>query len=93
MPELDENLKLNSNFDMMLDQVKRGQKTIGNKEGANPLIVGPVTLVERSTRNGDFDKLVNSILPGYLELFAEFKKLGVTEVCVHEPSLVLSDTD
>lgn len=77
---------------MLLDQVKRGQSVVG-KAKANPILVGPVTLVERATKNGDFTKFVNEILPGYVELFNEFKKLGVTEVCMHEPSVVLSDTE
>lgn len=91
VPELD-GCKPHSNFDLLLDQVKLGQDAIGKKK-AVPLIVGPVTLVERSSKTENHDDLVKKIVPLYKELLQSMKGLDVTEVCIHEPSVVLSNSN
>jgi 5-methyltetrahydropteroyltriglutamate--homocysteine methyltransferase len=90
VPELD-GCKPTANFDEYLSRVRLGQQTIG-KDKAVPYVVGPVTLVERASKTEDLDTIVNRLIPVYNELFVELKKLGVNEVCVHEPSVVLSNT-
>lgn len=56
-------------------------------------ISGPLTYVRLARCKTPLGEMVGRILPAYNELFQALAKLGVPEVQMHEPALVLSDGD
>ncbi len=88
VPEIDETVTPHANFDDFLALVKRAAM-LG--ERAVPIIIGPVTLLRLSQLAVDMSAVLEALLPLYVQLLAELKALGVVEVQLHEPVLVLSD--
>ncbi len=89
-PELDAALTPEANFADFLELVQRAQGVLGRR--AVPIVVGPVTLLRlaRLEADADFTTWLAALLPLYAQLLAELKALGVPEVQMHEPALVLS---
>ncbi|MGK7952490.1 MAG: 5-methyltetrahydropteroyltriglutamate--homocysteine S-methyltransferase [Xenococcaceae cyanobacterium] len=90
VPEIDNNITPKADFTDFIEIVTRGQKVLGNK--AVPIILSPVTLLHLSRLSGvDLGELIGLLLPLYRSLLTELKALGIKEVQLHEPALVLGD--
>lgn len=90
VPEIDNNIIPQADFTEFIEIVSRGHKILGNK--AVPIILSPVTLLRLSRLSGvDFKNFLNLLLPLYRSLLTELKALGIEEVQLHEPVLVLGD--
>lgn len=92
VPEIAEET-LSADFNDFLERVGRAQKILGNR--AIPIVLGPCTLLRLSKLepNIDIDKLVSKLIPLYINLLTDLKNLGVEEVQIHEPALVLGDAN
>jgi 5-methyltetrahydropteroyltriglutamate--homocysteine methyltransferase len=90
VPEIDNNITPKADFTDFIDIVKRGQAILGNK--AVPIIISPVTLLRLSRLSGvELGEFIGLLLPLYRSLLTELKTLGIEEVQLHEPALVLGD--
>jgi 5-methyltetrahydropteroyltriglutamate--homocysteine methyltransferase len=90
VPEIDNNIIPKADFTDFIDIVKRGQTILGNK--AVPIILSPFTLLRLSRLEGvELGEFLNLLLPSYRSLLTELKALGIEEVQLHEPALVLGD--
>ena len=90
VPEIDNNITPEADFRDFIEIVTRGQKVLGNK--AVPIILSPVTLLRLSRLSGvDLGKFIGLLLPLYRSLLTELKALGIEEIQLHEPALVLGD--
>ncbi len=90
VPEIDNNITPETDFTDFIEIVTRGQKILGNK--AVPIILSPVTLLRLSRFSGvDLGEFIGLLLPLYRSLLTELKALGIEEVQIHEPALVLGD--
>jgi len=78
-----------ADFSDFLNTVKRAQSVVGNR--AVPIILGPITLLRLSRLNLDWGEAVSQLRDRYVTLLNELKKLGVSEVQLHEPALVFGD--
>ncbi|GMH38377.1 hypothetical protein BSKO_06261 [Bryopsis sp. KO-2023] len=92
VPELSEASQPKPDFSMFIEKVKRSQALLG-KEKAVPMVFGPVSYVKLANSKVALDEMVSRLLPAYTKLFEELKALGVPEVQMHEPALVLSDAN
>ena len=96
VPEVDDTTNIQPNFSQFLSDVKRGIDHLG-KDRAAPVLLGPVTLVKlvHYKEGGILSlqrlALLDSIIPPYRSLIKELVQMGVTELQVHEPALVLED--
>ena len=54
-------------------------------------MLGPITLLRLSRLETDFDEILAKLLPLYSSLLTELQGLGVAEVQLHEPALVMSE--
>ncbi|HHP7230578.1 MAG TPA: 5-methyltetrahydropteroyltriglutamate--homocysteine S-methyltransferase [Xenococcaceae cyanobacterium] len=90
VPEIDSGIIPKADFTDFIETVKRGQTILGNK--AIPIILSPVTLLRLSRLSGvDLGEFLSLLLPLYRSLLTELKALGIEEVQLHEPALVLGD--
>ncbi len=89
VPEIEAGLTPAAHFDDFLDTVKRAQSVLG--ERAVPIVLGPVTFLRLARLSQDFPTALQSLLPVYSQLLGQLKALGVPEVQLHEPVLVLGD--
>ncbi|MDI9638018.1 5-methyltetrahydropteroyltriglutamate--homocysteine S-methyltransferase [Geitlerinema splendidum] len=89
VPEIDQRLQP-ANFDDFLETVRRAQALLG--ERAVPIVLGPLTLLRLSRLELNLEQAVSHLLDRYLLLLSKLKSLGVVEVQIHEPALVLGDT-
>ncbi|GAB4336644.1 MAG: hypothetical protein OHK0047_26110 [Leptolyngbyaceae cyanobacterium] len=80
-----------ANFSDFLDTVQRAQRVLGDR--AVPMVLGPLTLLRLSRLEMNLEQAVADLGDRYLVLLRELKNLGVAEVQIHEPALVLGDTD
>lgn len=87
VPELTDASTPQPDWTPVLEKVKRAQDAIG-AESAVPIVVGPNTFV--ALASGSFDKaaFVQKLVPHYVALLEELKKLGVPEVQVKCPLLL-----
>jgi 5-methyltetrahydropteroyltriglutamate--homocysteine methyltransferase len=88
-PEIDAGLAPQADFDDFLALVREAQAVLG--ERAVPVVLGPVTLLCLARLSVDFGGMLVMLLPLYRRLLDALKTLGVTEVQLHEPALVLGD--
>ncbi len=90
VPEIDNNITPKADFADFIEIVTRGQKVLGNK--AVPIILSPFTLLRLSRLEGvELGDFLSLLLPLYRSLLTELKALGIEEVQLHEPALVLGD--
>ncbi|MEG4810178.1 5-methyltetrahydropteroyltriglutamate--homocysteine S-methyltransferase [Microcoleus sp. F8-D3] len=80
-----------ADFSDFLETVQRAKATLG--ERAVPIVLGPCTLLRLSRLDGAMDDSLAQLLPRYMELLTQLKALGVAEVQIHEPALVLGDAN
>jgi 5-methyltetrahydropteroyltriglutamate--homocysteine methyltransferase len=90
VPEIDPVLQP-ADFSDFLETVHRAQTLLG--ERAVPIVLGPLTLVRLSRLALNLEQAVSCLLDRYLVLLSELKNLGVVEVQIHEPALVLGDAN
>ncbi|MEH2080327.1 MAG: 5-methyltetrahydropteroyltriglutamate--homocysteine S-methyltransferase [Nostoc sp.] len=90
VPEIAEET-LPSDFSDFLEQVSRAQKILGKR--AIPIVLGPCTLLRLSKLSLNIQQAVSKLIPLYINLLTELKNLGVEEVQIHEPALVLGDAN
>ncbi|AFZ18864.1 5-methyltetrahydropteroyltriglutamate--homocysteine S-methyltransferase [Allocoleopsis franciscana] len=88
VPEISAQL-LSADFSDVLETVHRAQQILGQR--AVPIILGPVTLLRLSRLEVPISELVSPLCDRYLNLLLALKPLGVEEVQIHEPALVLGD--
>ncbi|MGQ9866541.1 MAG: 5-methyltetrahydropteroyltriglutamate--homocysteine S-methyltransferase [Pseudanabaenaceae cyanobacterium] len=88
VPEISETLQP-ADFGDFLATVQRAQTLLGDR--AVPIILGPVTLLRLSRVDRNLDPVEKQLGDRYLLLLQELQKLGVAEVQIHEPALVLGD--
>lgn len=88
VPEIDAEIEPQADFSDFSEIVQRAQSHLGKR--AVPIVLSPVTLVSLSRRSGDFNDDLAKLLPLYSQLLEELKALGVTEVQLHDPMLVVS---
>ncbi len=89
VPEVDANLQPEPDFADFLDSVRRAREVLG--ERAVPIVLGPVTLLRLSRLETGLEEVLEGLLPLYDELLRRLQELGVPEVQMHEPALVLDD--
>ncbi len=90
VPEIDSGIIPKADFTDFIETVKRGQAILGNK--AVPIILSPVTFLRLSRLSEvDLKEFLSLLLPLYRSLLTELKALGIEEVQIHEPALVLGD--
>lgn len=97
VPEVDDTTKVDADLSDFIADVKRGLETLG-ASCATPVILGPVSivrLVKFANVNNAFnaEKLLAELLPIYKKLLQDLGALGVTEVQIHEPTLVFGETE
>jgi len=88
VPEIDADTSPQADFGDFIETVKWAQSPLA--ERATPAILSPVTLLSLSRRSGELDADLDKLLPLYANLFSQLKALGITEVQIHEPILVVS---
>ena len=88
-PENTSDVNLQANFGSFLETVKLAREQLG--ERAVPIVLGPITLLRLSRLETDFDEILAKLLPLYSSLLTELQGLGVAEVQLHEPALVMSE--
>lgn len=91
VPELDANTSPEPHFDDFLDMIQFAQDKV-DKDRVVPNVLGPVTYVRIAKLTGITRlDMLNKILPLYVQLLDALKIMGVPEVQIHEPALVLGD--
>lgn len=91
VPELGKAIAPTADFADFIALVERAREEIG--ERSVPLVIGPITLLALSRFEGDLAAAAGDLAPRYIELLRTLVELGVTEVQLHEPILVLSGSE
>ncbi len=91
VPEWEADLEPQANFDDVLATVRRAREVLGDR--AVPIVLGPVTFLRLARLEVPFEAALEKLLPLYRELLEALKGLGVAEVQIHEPALVLGDAE
>ncbi len=89
VPEIDADAEPSGNWGDFITLVKKAQTILGDR--AVPIIIGPWTLLNLSRLSADFQDVFQKLLPQYVTLLNALAALGVKEVQIHEPALVLPD--
>lgn len=89
VPEISAQLQP-TNFNPVLATVKRAQQILGKR--ATPIILGPMTLLRLSRLDMPISEIIRPLCDRYVNLLQALKPLGVENVQIHEPALVLGDT-
>ena len=94
VPELTNDIAPSANFADFYEQIAIAQNTAG-KERIAPIVVGPVTYVRvaKIAEGSDYTTIINKLLPLYVELLKGLKDMGVPEVQMHEPALVITGAE
>lgn len=88
VPELGGSITPVSAYEDFLTLVARAQAQLGDR--AVPIILGPVTLLGLSQYTGDLESGVDLLVPHYIGLLEALASMGISEVQLHEPILVMS---
>ncbi|KAG7400699.1 hypothetical protein PHYBOEH_004746 [Phytophthora boehmeriae] len=88
VPELNAKSSPKANFTTYISNVKRALSVVGPNKTV-PILLGPLTYLTLSKYDGaTLEDLLVKVLPLYTQLLDELAGLGITEVQIHEPSLV-----
>lgn len=82
---------IDSNTNFKLNPQKILNEYLEAKElgiSTKPVVLGPLTLVKLANFEGDYENLVQKLVPLYKELFSELKKIGAETLQIDEPILV-----
>lgn len=88
VPEVGKTLQP-ADFGEFLETVHRAQALLGKK--AVPIILGPITFLRLSRLQIELEQAASYLVERYTVLLNELKNLGVAQVQIHEPALVLGD--
>jgi 5-methyltetrahydropteroyltriglutamate--homocysteine methyltransferase len=88
VPEIEADVTPTAAFDDFLALVARAREVVGDH--TVPMLLGPVTLLRLSRLSLGFGEALDALLPLYRELLQALAAMGVAEVQLHEPALVLS---
>jgi 5-methyltetrahydropteroyltriglutamate--homocysteine methyltransferase len=88
VPEIDAAVTPAANYGDFLELVERAQRVLGAR--AVPIIVGPMTLLSLARRTVELEPALRILLPLYRALLSALSAMGIEEVQLHEPVLVLS---
>lgn len=89
VPEIEVAVNPKPRFDDFLAAVRRHHDQIG--ERAVPIVLGPMTLLMLSRLKGNRHAVLDGLLALYRELLRDLSAIGVGEVQIHEPGLVLGN--
>ncbi len=89
VPEIEKGTYASANFDDFIEQISFAQSIVG--ERAVPVILGPVTFLSLAHLERPFGDVLEELIPLYADLLSRLEGLGVAEVQLHEPRLVLDD--
>jgi len=89
VPEIEKDARASANFNYYLEQISFARSILG--ERAVPIILGPVTYLSLAHLERPFDEVLRELVPLYGDLLSQLTELGVEEVQLHEPRLVLDD--
>lgn len=93
VPELNAKTSPKANFATYLATIKRALAVVGPNKTV-PVILGPLTYLSLSKFDGvTFEDVLVKLLPLYSQLLNELAALGITEVQIHEPSLVAAGSE
>jgi 5-methyltetrahydropteroyltriglutamate--homocysteine methyltransferase len=87
VPEIEAGVEPSLAAESYLATIQRAKLALGDR--AVPIVLGPITLLALSRIDGEPESTLSRLLPLYVQLLAELKVLGVVEVQLHEPALVL----
>ncbi len=90
VPEIS-NKALTADWSDFVERVSRAQKILS--ERAIPIVFGPCTLLRLSKLEVNIEQAISVLTPLYINLLNELKSLGISEVQIHEPTLVLGDAN
>ena len=82
---------LRADWSDFIERVSRAQQILGKR--AIPIVFGPCTLLRLSKLDLNIDTAISQLIPLYTDLLTELKSLGISEVQIHEPALVLGDAN
>jgi 5-methyltetrahydropteroyltriglutamate--homocysteine methyltransferase len=88
VPEIDASVTPAVDFSDFLELVERAQRILGPR--TVPVIIGPVTLLSLSHCAVELAPVLQALLPLYASLLSALTDMGIEEVQLHEPALVLS---
>ena len=89
VPEIEKDAHGSANFEHFIKMISYAQSILG--ERAVPIVLGPITFLSLAHLERPFDEVLDEIIPLYVDLLSQLAELGVTEVQLHEPRLVLDD--
>jgi len=89
VPEIEKEAHASANFEHYIEQVSFAKNILG--ERAVPIVLGPVTFLSLAHLERPFDEVLDELIPLYVDLLSQLAELGVAEVQLHEPRLVLDD--
>lgn len=90
VPELSRGMQFHVASERPFEAVEKARKA--GVESPRPVLLGPVSflLLGKAVEEGvSFQELLNRLLPVYGEILARFSKMGVQQVQIDEPTLVL----
>ena len=90
VPEIS-NKALTADWSDFVERVSRAQKILGKR--TIPIVFCPCTLLRLSKLEVDIKQAISVLTPLYINLLTELKSLGISEVQIHEPALVLGDAN
>ncbi|GMR09245.1 MAG: 5-methyltetrahydropteroyltriglutamate--homocysteine S-methyltransferase [Anaerolineae bacterium] len=91
VPEIEADMRPSANFEDFVEQISLAQELLG--ERAVPVVLGPVTLLSLTRLERQFGEVLEELIPLYVELLSTLKQLGLAEVQLHEPRLVLDNAE
>ena len=91
VPEIDADTTPGPAYDDFLLVVSRARGVLGDR--AVPIVLGPITLLRLSRLDIPFGEALAALLPLYHQLLSSLADMGVTEVQIHEPILVLTGAE
>ncbi|BAZ18228.1 5-methyltetrahydropteroyltriglutamate--homocysteine S-methyltransferase (plasmid) [Calothrix sp. NIES-4071] len=80
---------LPADFSDFLERISRAQTILGKR--VTPILLGACTLLRLSKVELNIEQVISQLIPLYINLLTKLKNLGVEEVQIHEPALVLGD--
>jgi 5-methyltetrahydropteroyltriglutamate--homocysteine methyltransferase len=87
VPEIEADMRPSANFDDFIEQISFAQEMLNKR--AVPIVLGPVTLLSLAHLERPFGEVLEELIPVYVELLSELAGLGIAEVQLHEPRLVV----
>ncbi len=89
VPEIEGGTHASANFEDFIELISFAKNILG--ERAVPIVLGPVTYLSLAHLARPFGDVLDELVPLYVHLLSQLAELGVAEVQLHEPRLVLDD--